>query len=190
MNAYNHIDAFAKVFGITDGSFFIEKAARDLARYEQTDAKDEDRLDALLDFAAAIVSLEDWTFPGAPTTEDAWKSGHRNASAEHALLVLIALVAKHRTVRDGRFSKLELIGIDELRTWTEDATPNAVLAWFGANIPSAKTKSIITQIEDDEIVGYEITFDLPQLKVGEKPRPVQDILKSALEYWRGQLAAN
>jgi hypothetical protein len=183
---YNHTAAFTAAFGAVDGRWFLAKAERELVRYRAAGQSDEDRVDALLNYAASLIALEDWTYPAGDVSPGDWRARHRQQCPEHMLLALIALVAKHRALGDRRMRRVMLTSTDHIVVWTEDAVPTSTIAWLEESLPGA-TFHIRTVVEDDEILGYEIRVDILALKLDGHSMPVPTILDRALAYWHEQL---
>lgn len=180
----DHVDAFNSVLGVDGPGWFLRKAERELRRYDQA-ANEEERADALINFSATLISLEDWTFgTGDDSAASAWRAHHRDSSPEHQVVALIALVAKHRLLRERRFARLRLDPGAGIKLWTEEATPGALIESLERQMPNLPV-SVRTVIDDDEIVGYELSVSVPALRVGDYHVAIPRILQIALDYWTG-----
>lgn len=184
-NGYDHTDAFGAAFGISDARWFLAKAGRELARFHA--AKDlEDRTDNLLNFANSVIALEDWALPNDVENEGDWRGELRCQSPAHAFMALIALVAKHRRVNDGRFSKLRIEN-GQIQFWTEEPTPAPLMNDLQRVVPSASIRTIRTHIDDDQIEGYTVTIDVVGLMHEGKLLPVDAVMMQAFDFWEGRL---
>jgi len=182
---YDHTDAFGAAFRISDARWFLAKASRELARYYA--AKElEDRTDNLLNFANSVIALEDWAHPNDVENEGDWRGALRSQSPAHAFMALIALVAKHRRLNDGRFSKLRIEN-GEIQFWTEDPTPDSLMNDLQRVVPSARIKTIRTHIDDDQIEGYTVIIDVVGLMHEGKLLPVDAVMMQALDFWQARL---
>jgi len=185
--SYDHNDAFSAAFGINDARWFLAKAGRELARYHA--AKDlEDRTDNLLNFANSVIALEDWALPNDVENESGWRGELRCQSPAHAFMALIALVAKHRRVNDGRFSKLRIKN-GQIQFWTEEPVRDSLMNDLQHVVPSARIKTIRTHIDDDQIEGYTVIVDVAGLMHEGKLLPVDAVMMQALDFWEGVFTA-
>lgn len=158
MPTYDHTKAFQDAFGAQDAKWFLEKAARELKRYHEATTV-EHQVDAALNFAGSLIALEDWSIPEDVKDEAGWRGKIRSKSSAHGLIALIALIAKHRRLKDRRFSNLRLEN-GEVHAWTEDATPDGLIEHLTRHIPRSKVKAVQTKLDDDEIVGYVVILGL------------------------------
>jgi len=184
-NEQDHTQAFQVAFGVEDAHWILGKAARELTRYHAAQDTDS-RVDHLLNFASSLIALEDWTLPTDAADEGAWRGALRAESASHAFIVLIALIAKHRRLRDGRFPKVRIEN-GQLRAWTEDPTPVRLLESLRRVVPSATLRSIRTHIDDDQIEGYTVTVDVNGLVQGGRLVPLEQVMNDALAFWELRL---
>jgi hypothetical protein len=182
---YDHTQAFQEAFGARDAKWFLGKASRELAKYHE--AKDtESRVDSLLNFASSLIALEDWSLPQNVNDEAAWRGGIRSESPAHAFIALIALVAKHRQLKDGRFSSLRLEN-GQIHAWTEEATPTSLIEHLSRTLPSSKVKAVQTRVDDDEIAGYVVILEVDGLKHNGTFVPLEDVMRHALKFWEERL---
>ncbi|MEZ5443196.1 MAG: hypothetical protein R3F15_17110 [Lysobacterales bacterium] len=181
---YDHTVAFQEALGIRDATWILGKADRELERYHSA-ADVDSRLDALLNFCSSVIALEDWALPEG-ADEATWRASLRSESTAHAFVVLIALIAKHRRLRDGRFSRLRFEA-GRIEVWSEEPTPNSILQYISDAMPSAEVVSVRTNIDDDEIAGYSVTIDLHGLTREGRLIPLETVMREALESWRERL---
>lgn len=181
---YDHARAFQEAFGVRDASWFLGKASRELVRYHEA-ADTEGRVDALLNFSNSVIALEDWALPGGVADDAAWRGELRSESPAHAFIVLIALIAKHRGLRDGRFAHLR-IETGRVQMWSEDASGRRILEDIARVIPSARVVNIQTRIDDDQIEGYVVTIEAEGLMQDGRLAPLEQLMKEALSFWQAR----
>lgn len=182
---YDHTEAFAAAFGISGAGWFLAKAGREMARYHAAEEL-KDRTDNLLNFANCVIALEDWTLPHDVQNRSDWRGDLRSQSPAHAFMALIALVAKHRRVNDGRFSKLRIEN-GLIQFWTEEPTPDSLMDDLQRVVPSARIKTITTHIDDDLIEGYTVIVEVVGVMHEGKLLPVEDVMMQALDFWEERL---
>lgn len=182
---YEHAQAFQEAFGVRDAGWFLAKAGREVDRYHAA-ADAESRLDALLNFSSSIIALEDWAMPSGAANEADWRGGLRSESAAHGFITLIALVAKHRRLGDGRFSHLRF-ETGQIQFWSEDPSANHLLEEIRRATPSARIVTVRAHIEDDQIEGYAVTVEIDGLMHEGKLIPIETVMREALSFWRMRL---
>ena len=185
---YDHAQAFQALLGIRDANWFLEKARRELGRYDAAGDDVAARTDALLNYAHSLIALEDWTQPGGDIPATEWRHRHRSASPAYGLMCLVALLAKHRSLREGRLPNLRIEQTDELHVWSEDARPGDTIEVLQIAMPEAVVRTVRTHVEDDEIVGYTIVLGIPGLRVNGVTMTIPTVMKVAWHYWQGVLA--
>lgn len=186
MDDYDHTRAFQEAFGVHDARWHLGKAARELARYHAADTT-EARVDSLLNFATSLIALEDWSLPENVKDEAAWRGGIRSESPSHAFIALIALVAKHRHLGDGQFSRLRFEN-GQIHAWTEEARPTNLIEHLSRSLPSSQIRAVQTQVDDDEITGYVVIFEVDGLRHEGTFKPLEEVMKDALSFWERRLA--
>lgn len=110
----------------------------------------------------------------------------RSESAPHAFIVLIALIAKHRSLGDGRFSRLRF-ETGRIQTWSEEPSAGRVLEDIARAIPSARVCGVRTHIDDDSIEGYTVTIEVDGLMNEGRLLPLEQLMCEALTFWQSRL---
>lgn len=184
----DHVDQFAKIFGIQDVTWYVGKAEREMARYSDSKS-DQDRTDALLNFSATILGFEDWTSNLQKKSPSEWKSELRDASNAHTLFALIALVAKHRVLSDGRFRDLTIRGDGQIGFYVENSSPEEIIEWVRKEWPQAKIVSVRTHVDDDCITAFSVLVDAVGIGLDHRVEPIDELMAAALKFWKEKLQA-
>lgn len=182
---YDHTASFQEAFGVYDAAWFIRKAERELGRYHAA-SDSEGRVDSLLNFSSSIIALEDWALPREGENEADWRGALRSESAAHSFIVLIALVAKHRRIGDKRFSGLRF-DRGRIQVWTEDPTPERTLEQIRRVTPSARVAGVRTELDDDQIVGYQVAVEVDGLSHGGALVPLERVMQDAMAFWKARI---
>lgn len=112
-----------------------------------------------------------------------WRERHRSASPAYGLMLVVALIAKHRHLKDGRLARFRLEATDRLEVWTETAQPDEAIEVLRLEMPQARVVGVRTHMQDDEIVGYVIVLEIPGLRLGQAALPLPTVMKVAFHYW-------